>query len=153
MIYKQFCIRCEYNRFSRLNMKRQQLQLFFFSFFTYLHSSHPWTCDLCQTQTLTPVNTWSSGSHIVCLQAEELPWQSGVQMWNLIEVGSLCRRCRAPAKARPGIHRTLLSTFNSRLHFSTFSSSVVYLGKFFLFHGQTAWCTKTQWHRDLALNL
>lgn len=81
------------------------------SFFSiHLHGSHPWTCDLCRTRPLTPLNTWSSGSRIARLQAAaELPSQSAAQMWNPIEVGTRCRRRWAPAKARPGIHRTLPS--------------------------------------------
>lgn len=68
-----------------------------------------WSCDTCWTYTMMSVNIWSSGSHIVCPGVEELPCQSGAQMWNLIAVGSPCRRRWAPAKARPGIHHTLPS--------------------------------------------
>lgn len=68
-----------------------------------------WSCDTCWTYTMMSVNISSSGSHIVRPEAEELPCQSGAQMWNLIEVGTRCRRRWAPAKARPGIHHTLPS--------------------------------------------
>lgn len=67
-----------------------------------------WSCDTCWTYTMS-VNISSSGSHIVRPEAEELPCQSGAQMWNLIEVGTPCRRRWAPAKARPGIRHTLPS--------------------------------------------